>query len=52
MNKPMPPCQGCEDRVVNCHDECIYYKVYKIRLENYNKKIKVEDMNYYRPRRW
>ena len=46
---PVAPCKDCNDRTEGCHSVCPYYKVYKLRKEEINKKIKAEEMKYYRP---
>lgn len=40
MKKPQSPCQGCEVRLVKCHEYCDLYKDYVERMAEYRRKVK------------
>lgn len=37
------PCMGCNERHINCHDNCNSYKKYKELKESINKKISIKN---------
>lgn len=40
MKKPQSPCQGCEVRLVKCHEYCDLYKDYVQRQAEYRQAVK------------
>lgn len=42
--KPQPPCLGCLDRYLGCHEKCDKYLKYKKELAEFNNMVRKEQM--------
>ncbi len=37
---PDCPCQGCTERYSGCHSECDRYKLFRVELDDYNRRLR------------
>lgn len=45
--KPKAPCRTCDKRTLGCHDYCRGYQIYKDKLAEFNKIVRLEKYKLY-----